>query len=621
MIREIINFTRDLIEDTPDILDRSILPDNGIHFFLEMDQECNWKNNDINSLNEDLFIVTDKNCQQFKKIVRFQQQSQRVGSSMNKAIDGNKKMIFSCNPFIISFRKQCLLTDKEIDDSKKDALLDNIKNVYIDKAINVCLGKDSPRNEYAKEFAKRCCDAIKQFIVSDLMKDIKPEYYVYIYLKNIPFEEIKEAHDHYLEKYLFNDEKQNVFVGDKSYGIPSFVTSYNQKKKFLIHQTASFSLNTRVSDVDSKYLFDFENLLNNRILPNPLPIIIDNSELNKEVVLLFNEEGERLSYKNLLAKLFVKTNIKFLSNYYLINHSKGKKIIINDVDFVPLFDFYINICIKNVLGIKQNNVLINDQNITTVFDLEDIFNYLMPKYQKDTKNSYGFLTGNYFNEPTKTKDIKINISGKNTYLVPDNIWIVFLKYRKQIYDYIYKSKKQVLNAFMIDDICYNAIMSDISMDEIKDNYHTKKNDIKRKLNIWFSLLDYINNNTISMSAIIKDLQLKMTQIVEDENLNLVLETNEEFAFAAGQIVSYLIDCSAASGKTYSMLEPYLQKGKVSLLQDAIANSIVMYKHEISVSYKKVKRLSAQVLTYSNNVDTKPLLKFFLAGCFSESVLY
>lgn len=608
------------MDDTPDILDKSILPEIGIYFFLEIDDEGSWKNNMFES-NNDLSIVTKKNCQQFSHIVKFQQQAQRVGSSMNKAIDGNKKMIFSCNPFIVSFKKKCLLNDDgSIDKTKLDALLNNIP-VYIDKAISVCLDKESCRIEYAKLFSRLCCDVVTKLHNEGFIKKISPEHYINIYLKNIPFDEIKKAHDHYLEKSLFNDEKQNVVVGNKTYGIPSFLTSYNQKKRFLIHQTASFALNTRVSDVDSKFLFYFENMLNNKILPNPLPIIIDNSELSNEVVRLFNENGDRLSYKNLISKLFVKTNIKFLSNYYLINHSKGKKVFINDVDFVPKFDYYIELCIKNIFGITQNSVLVNDQNITTVFDLEEIFNYLTPKYQKDTKKSYGFLIGNYYNEATKTMDLKNNISGKNTYIVQDNIWIVFLKYRKQIYDYIYKSKKQAIDAFMIDDICYNAIMSDISMDDIKDNYHTKRDDIKRKLNIWFSLLDYINNISISMSSKIKELQLKMTQIVEDENLNLVLETDEEFAFAAGQIVSYLIDCSAASGKTYSMLEPYLQKGKVSLLQDAIANSIVMYKHEISVSYKKVKRLSAQVLTYSNKVDTKPLLKFILAGCFSESVLY
>ena len=75
-------------------------------------------------------------------------------------------------------------------------------------------------------------------------------------------------------------------------------------------------------------------------MPNPLPIVIDKRELNKEIVKIFNAENEPLSYRQLLIKLFEQTNEKYLSDYYLINYSNTKDgLVINDIDFVPLFRF------------------------------------------------------------------------------------------------------------------------------------------------------------------------------------------------------------------------------------------------------------------------------------------
>jgi CRISPR-associated protein Csh1 len=93
------------------------------------------------------------------------------------------------------------------------------------------------------------------------------------------------------------------------------------------------------------------------------------------------------------------------------------------------------------------------------------------------------------------------------------------------------------------------------------------------------------------------------------------ETSEDFAFGAGQIVSFLIDRSAAANKTYAMLEPYLQKNKSSQLQDAIAQTIATYKHDIKVYKGNFERLASQVLTDDRNMVMKPLLKYFLAGFF------
>ena len=117
---------------------------------------------------------------------------------------------------------------------------------------------------------------------------------------------------------------------------------------------------------------------------------------------------------------------------------------------------------------------------------------------------------------------------------------------------------------------------------------------------------------------IADLRLKMQNVSEGK---LSLETGEEFAFAAGQIVSYLLDRSASAEKTYSLLEPYLQKSKSGQLQDAVAHTVSIYKHDINIYHGAFQELASNVFTFSQDLDMKPLLKFFLAGCFSSCVIY
>lgn len=47
MIREIINFTRDLLEDIPDIRLWNAKPDKGLHVFVDIDEDGRWINTEL----------------------------------------------------------------------------------------------------------------------------------------------------------------------------------------------------------------------------------------------------------------------------------------------------------------------------------------------------------------------------------------------------------------------------------------------------------------------------------------------------------------------------------------------------------------------------------------------
>ncbi len=618
MIREIINFTEKLIADIPDITQWKIQPSNGVHIIIELDDNGNWINGD-----EELFLYTKGNQDNIpiKKLVQYEQKGQRVGSSMNKVLDLPAKQIFSCSPFILSFKKKSLSNNKLEGDGVKKII--SLLPRYFTNAQNTCLNGDERLIQLSKAFQSQCSDVLshlqsKVILVIDketkLLEQLKDDDFINIYLKNATHEEYEAAHDSYLKDKLFNSNKFNVEINDEILGLSNFLSGLNAKKPFLEHKTSSFDISGRITSKDAKHLSVFENLINNRVLPNPLPIVIDKREINKEIVSLFNQENDRISYRELLKKLFEKQNLKHLSNYYLINYTKKKKIELNDFDFVPLFRFYFDtpITIENIFqsGILKDKVFEPKPLIkmTNIFDFErivvrSIFNNSLVKISEDKYTTY------YFGEI----DAK-SVSGGNT------MYLLIMKYRKAFYDYIYKSKTNAINSLMFNDIMYQSILSNIRNDEIVGRF-SRNNTIKEKLNIWFSLYDFFNDNIKTkenMASKITDLISKMSLIAKKE---AHLETAEEFAFGAGQLVSYLIDRSVASNKTYAMLEPYLQKAKSGQLQDAIAQTIAVYKHDISTYKGAFQALSSDVLTYDDNIAVKPLLKYFLAGCFSDCVIY
>lgn len=394
----------------------------------------------------------------------------------------------------------------------------------------------------------------------------------------------------------------------------------NSKKTFLAHKTGLMSkgINGRITSEDALFLNMFETLLINGTLPNPLPVVIDKREINGKIVSVFNKE-EKKGYREILETLFNGKYIENLSDYYLLNYSKDKKnnILINDIDFVPLFRFYLEkgLKIKNVFQIrnkKDGEELVYEPDLTllNIFDFErivvkEIFNNALV-----VENEKVFRV-RYFADidPTYVKG-------------GDLMYQLILKYRQAFYDYIYKSKRNALNIRMFDEILFTSILSNIHSDKV-EGFFSSNYSIKRKLNIWFSLSHLFNdtNNNINleiMASKITKLLAKMNEVAKGDS---VLDTPEEFAFAAGQLVSFLIDRSVASNKTYSMLEPYLQKSKSGQLQDAIAHAVSVYKHDISTYKGPFQQLASNVLTCEDNLDMKPLFKFFLAGCFSQCVIY
>lgn len=620
MIREIIQFVNHLENDFPEVFTYNRKPSTGLHFWVETDTQGQWKNN-IPTANKDYAIYDGKSSPEglTYEACLYAEQGRRIGTRMDKVLDnakieGSKKFqLFSCSPFIISFKKQSY------------PLINSRLENFFENAMNTCLNEeDETSRQIALNFKillPEILNKIKSLETSilnkageteqiNLLDTFKDDHYINIYLKNVPLEKYTEAHNNYLKAKLFNTDKYNSDkkAATETYGLSNYLNGANSKKPFLEHKTAAMhkGISGRITEKDALALNQFEILLGNKVLPNPLPLFVDPTEFKTqdEIIRIFNDEGEKRPSLAALLKNICNTHADWtLGNYYLLHLERG---VVNDFDFVSTFQYQLDDCmIQNSFEITQKKELIPNIPIKTIFAFENI---VVKKIFNNglVKESKTGLSYNYFN------DIDSNyISGG------DIVANLILQYRKAFYDFIYKSRRQAITPLIFDDVMLTSIHSDVRLDEYKDRYHTKDTSIKEKLNIWFSLYNYFDNNTKNrnnMANQFKSLLKKMTLVANDDNIHF--EDNVgEFLFGAGQVIYFLLSKSAAGNKTHALLEPFLQK------VNAIANAVGMYKHEISFSKGRFERLSAQVLTFDTDENLKNYQRFLLAGYFAPSVVY
>lgn len=620
MIREIINFTENLNKDLNEFLLEFMEPQQeGIYILL--DEEGNHSAEYYKSGDEITTFL--KICTQrlrYSWTIEYEKKPY-----YQKCFDLPNKRIHSVSPFVVAFKRQYLEGGGEYPGKIVDS--DYIQK-YLSKTTKETVIEDTDLNKSEKfksVLDSQFNEIIKKYILDYEQKvdrKIKNESYVIIfYLTDL--KDYEKIYSNYLKIKLFNSAKLglttiegveiNEFESrnyDELRGWSNFYSGYNVAKPFLKHMTASSQTNT-ITNKDAKLLFEFKEYCRMKLLPNPLPIFVDINELEingiqSEIIKIYNED-HKVSYREILTKILSRSNMT-LQKYYLLNIQRGEIV---DFDFIPLFrlKFDNNCTIDNCTkAIKYQEDDFIEGKVITVFDFErtvvrEIFNnsFIKIKDEKYSTNYFGEIDPNY-------------VSGG------DVMYQMIMKYRKGFYNYIYKSQTNAIDTLMFEDMMYNSILSNIKKDEVNGQF-SWNNTIKKKMNIWFSLYNLFNNNNLNeniMASKVTELISKMSSVAKgDANF----ETSEEFAFGAGQIVSYLIDRSAASNKSYAMLEPYLQKNKSNQLQDAIAQTIAVYKHDISIYKGKFERLSSQVLTDDCNAEMKPLLKYFLAGCFSPCVIY
>ena len=638
MIKELINFTNNLDEEFKNL---GSSPKEGLHILMRYQTD------------EYGVISMDKTDYQYE----FFSKKQKTGTSeflnyckslhqnawcidTNKCFDLPTKAIHTCSPFSVAFKQEHLEGGAKFNANKKKKQIydrfsdyfakafalfkDNneqekyivFKNFFSDNAFSSVLKKieeeradqfnksteeaEKLKSQFKEEKDKSIKESLKSQIADyeqELLK-VKPlddSNYIIFYL-DLPLEQYKEVHKKYLDDKLFNTDKYNTAPNEEGliFGTNNFMNGFNGNMPFLMHQTASFDITGRISNQDAKLLNDLKNMFPNKTLPNPLPIFIYEDELQNEVIGLFKESSFKLSYREILERLIADNEVD-LSNYYLLfwqNTMDG--IVFKDFDYVSKFDYKVkDLIIHNLFEIREKGGKVDKHYslIKNIFDFE--LQVLKPLIQ----NKYHRV--DFFGDLNKDEFAKLDLTFSS-----------FSKYRKAVYDFVYKSQRSSIDGHAFYEMVFNSILDDIKNG---NNY-----GVKEKLNIWYSLYDYFNpKKNINMINRLKEYQDFVREIINDEDLNDI--TDEKFAFAAGQVIEYILSKSKSADNSFNLLEPYLQQSRCAEFKKAIANDFSRYKHE--TFSKNFEKVAAFVLSYETSANLKNLLPQILSGAFAKNQLF
>ena len=530
-------------------------------------------------------------------------------ASAAKIFNPNKKIFnITCNPFVVGCTKKII--DKNLTSIGKDGILDELIKQYFNKA------EEFVENGNHKIWFEGFRSFMKQNFWNLLEKidyfSLNANYSIIFFLKNLTIEDFKIPYQTYLAHNVFNKADYNIVYQDIIYGISDSLSTFNDKKRFLQHQSASFRYNYRLHGKDAQLVWKFYQLSQNKQLPNPLPIFVDKNEadLNADVVKLFNHDGV-VGYSEIIRSLLNlrRTN---LQNFYLLFIQKGQIV---DFDFVPVFKYTLkdkeenDFIVKELFGAEPEPVIYFNSDKHNVFDFQlMIVNYIFNN-QLIQKTKAGTLWLKYF------EDIEI----KPDYGLTDTIYNLIYKYRKAWYDFIYKSKQQQITITMINEMFKDSIVDDLRHDEELK----KTTQIRKKLSLWFGLQPLFDNNFNKKNNMVNktiELQTKIREIAQNESLHI--SNDDEFAFAAGQIIWKLLIQSESANRSHALLEPFLQKTEPILFKQAIANTFNMYKYKFVLYPNKYEfdKLFSEVMGYEPDIkNMKEHLPMILAGYFSESV--
>lgn len=641
MIKELVNLT-DKIGDRFKSL--GTLPKQGLHILIpvELNEEGNISKYNFTEYRSEIYSKKHKEpISDFLDDCKLRHQNSWCINT-NKCFDLPIKAIHSCSPYCVAFKREHLEGGDKykaneikgkpqinrrfatyfekafelLDESKRECLMqyerffvdqsfvdivDEIEEHNCDKRKELELSiaefkekisvtKDKADKERLKQLVK---DKEKELID---YKEIEDSDYIIFYL-DIPIEYYKEVHKKYLDDRLFVTNEYNTKANgdDVIFGASNFLNTLNSNMPFLMHKTSTFDISNRISNIDAKQLYDLERIFSNKTLPNPLPIFIYEEELQEIIMGIFKDYNFDISYQDMIKKLFI-DYYHDIANYYLLYwHNTTKGIVFRDFDFVSKFIYKLDdVIIENYFGLKNKD----SKELKQYPDINNIFKFEQFVFKSLLQNK--FLRLDYFS------DLK-----KDDYDKKDLTFISYGKYRKAVYDYVYKSHRQAIDGNMFDEMIFNGIKDDIKQD---NSY-----GVKDKLNMWYSLYNnFFRTKNKDMASKLKDYQNFVDNLIEDKVAENDI-SDKTFAFSAGQVIYYILTKSRSADNSLRLLEPYLQKSKCSEFKQEIANDFARYKHEnFSSRYRKV---AAFVLSYETDKNMKHLLPEILSGIFSDNKLF
>jgi CRISPR-associated protein Csh1 len=607
MIKELVQFTETVLQDET-FRNLGVSPKEGLHIILNVERT---EEQTVISPKAE-FVLFSKKTKELtplhEKCAAWTKVAWMVDT--NKCFDLPAKAIHSASPFCFALKRENLEGGEKFAENNKSGKLEvyDRVNSYFSKASTLLDLEEEKVISDAFRLAINDKSRLHQWLYdSGAFQDLKDADYVILYL-DLPLNIYAAANRKYLKEKLFNTSDYNVEDENDPeilYGTSNWLNGFPTKKPFLQHQSATFDIAGRISSKEAQLLYEFSDLSRRKLFPNPLPIFIMKDELSEAAFKLYKNDAilggdTKKNYLEIISELWKEFPDK-LGNYYLLFLFKGE---IKDFDFVSRFEYNLTPDkspwkVDDLFGIGKMQL----------FTIEDLLKQVLPP-----------LFNNALVVRRKEKDWIFHWFDEMdpSYCKTYNAFLIAMKYRKAFYDFIYKSKRQSVTGEAILDILMTGIKDDIRLDDYKNKQHSESYSIRMKLNLLFNLHQYFSTkpNPSFMASNIVNLRDRIDAVARGE---AHIETDEQFAFAAGQVIARIFWESATGDESYRYLEPFLAQSKAIRFKESISNLFKRYKH--GVYSDRFRNVSTEVMTYGLEGDLRDLHPHILAGVFSSNQLF
>ena len=123
-----------------------------------------------------------------------------------------------------------------------------------------------------------------------------------------------------------------------------------------------------------------------------------------------------------------------------------------------------------------------------------------------------------------------------------------------------------------------------------------------------------DNMADKIIALKKNLRLKINNEVTGK-----FDSDDEYYFGVGQIVSYLLSKNKGKKKPHSLANPFINAKDNKVIKEKLRNFYKKYNYDIDMNGRRFKNLYAMILGYE--ADTKVNQDMIIAGYLNNNLIY
>ncbi|WP_326910562.1 type I-B CRISPR-associated protein Cas8b/Csh1 [Sedimentibacter sp. MB31-C6] len=485
---------------------------------------------------------------------------------MNKPID-NSKTIHSNNYYSFWIKKDKI--EEKLNNDIIDGYYNNLLNpkkteLYsiIEKEIGL------PDGAKIKKYKAWIKDNIFNIIKKYGFKDDKN--YIKIFFE-ASIEEYDRENKRYMLPNIYNSKDYNIKINDIIYGMPNNNIGLNPKKPYLDNKNRKITTPYLISQDEvllQKKLFDYLYNLANKGYTN---IYVD-----KKIKPVGNTE--------LLDENFCG---------YFLRLKKGKEVEIHDFDNISFYTPLLkNFKLKQVISVDSiNNTNKGTLSYGKVYKFKELQEYI------NTLFFSKFLVGNFF---TDAKDIKLNDS-----IIKEEL----IKSRTAYFNWFYKGYENSVK----------PLFKESSLRIIKNSVN-KGYDFKalEQLNLRESILEYFGGDS-KMAERLDVAYEGLRQKAGKKEISSII-SDDEYYFAVGQVVYYLLSQSQSTKRQQSLINPIINSNNYEILLQRIKGLYKKYNYKIEFSSLKFSNLYGMILRYIPK-DKRVNDDVLLAGFLCKNIIY